>query len=185
MDATDQDLVRRCLAGEREAFGGIVDKYQDMVFSIALRMILDREEALDLTQAALLKAWENLGSYKDAYPFRTWLYTITLNLVRNHLRRRGLIRFISLSALWEKEGDGPDIADGGGRDTGLKDDIDRALARLPAPLREPFILFYIHDLPVREISLATGLSENAVRIKLSRGRDMFRGVFSQLQEEGL
>src|SRR4030095_8807840 len=76
----DDALVARCLGGEPEAFESIVSRYQRVLFNAAYRLLGDREEARDVAQGALVKAYEKLGSFDPRYRFFSWIYPIVLLL---------------------------------------------------------------------------------------------------------
>src|SRR5439155_3953910 len=75
-DANDHDLVARCLAGETAAFEPIVERYQRVLFTVALRMLGDRAEAADATQNAFVSAYRKLGTFDPQRRFFSWLYRI-------------------------------------------------------------------------------------------------------------
>ena len=76
----DEDIVVRCQQGEKEAFRWVVQKYQRMVFSLALKMLCDEEEAKDMVQETMIKVWQNIGEYEVEKNFTTWIYTIAVRL---------------------------------------------------------------------------------------------------------
>jgi RNA polymerase sigma-70 factor, ECF subfamily len=87
-DREDQVLVSKTLAGDRNAFGGLVDKYQKPVFNLALRMVQDRDDAEDIAQTTFVKAFSRLSSFDQNFRFFSWLYKIALNECANCLNRR-------------------------------------------------------------------------------------------------
>ena len=87
--AEDLDLVRRCQSGEADAFGKLVEKYQRKVFTIALSMVKNPEDAMDIAQDAFIKVHRYLGNFQGSSSFYTWLYRIVVNLCIDHLRRSG------------------------------------------------------------------------------------------------
>lgn len=96
LDQPDKELVLDVLSGNRNAFRGIVEKYQERLFGLAVRLTRSRQDSEDLVQAAFVRMFEKLGSYDPNYEFSTWAYTITMNMIRNHQRKKKLIRFLSL-----------------------------------------------------------------------------------------
>lgn len=85
----DARLVKRCRDGDAGAFEELVRKYQDPVYSIAFRLVYDREEAKDLAQETFVRALEGIETFNARMPFRAWLYRIGTNAAIDHLRRRG------------------------------------------------------------------------------------------------
>jgi RNA polymerase sigma-70 factor (ECF subfamily) len=84
----DPVIVDRCLSGDTDAFELLVDRYHRVLFSVALRMLGDRDEAADATQTAFVKAYERLTGYRPEYRFFSWIYRILLNECLNLRRDR-------------------------------------------------------------------------------------------------
>lgn len=82
----DEDIVVRCQQGEKEAFRWVVQKYQRMVFSLALKMLCDEEEAKDMVQETMIKVWQNIGEYEVEKNFTIWIYTIAVRLCLDRLK---------------------------------------------------------------------------------------------------
>lgn len=85
----DLELVRRCNRGDDAAFGELVERYQRKVFSIALGMVKNQEDAMDIAQDAFVKVHRYIGNFQGTSSFYTWLYRIVVNLCIDHLRRAG------------------------------------------------------------------------------------------------
>src|SRR5262249_48526730 len=84
----DPALVLRCREGDRDAFERLVMRYQKPVFNVALRMLRNRQDALDVAQTTFLKAFEHLADYDPAFRFYSWLYRIAINESLNALALR-------------------------------------------------------------------------------------------------
>jgi RNA polymerase sigma-70 factor (ECF subfamily) len=82
---TEQTLIQRAQKGSHEAFAALVDEHQRYVYHLALRVVKDENEALDLTQETFVRAWTALPNFKGQSQFRTWLYRIVTNLCYNRL----------------------------------------------------------------------------------------------------
>ncbi|MCP4676142.1 MAG: sigma-70 family RNA polymerase sigma factor [Deltaproteobacteria bacterium] len=85
----DLELVRRCQADDETAFGQLVERYQRKVFTIALSMVKNPEDAMDIAQDAFIKVHRYIGNFQGSSSFYTWLYRIVVNLCSDHLRRTG------------------------------------------------------------------------------------------------
>ena len=81
------EIIGRVLGGDREAFAVLVDAYKGPVFSLAFRMTGSAQDADDLTQESFLRAFQYLGRFRAGERFFPWLYTVSLNVIRNHLRK--------------------------------------------------------------------------------------------------
>lgn len=91
MERSDRDLVRDSRRGDKEAFRELVERYQRKILSVALGMVHNRDDALELTQETFVKAYEHLEKFKGESSFYTWLYRIVVNLgidARRRDRRR-------------------------------------------------------------------------------------------------
>ncbi|MGD8251089.1 MAG: sigma-70 family RNA polymerase sigma factor, partial [Desulfobacterales bacterium] len=86
-DLTDQEVVADVLNGNSNAFSHLVVRYQRPIFNLMFRATGSTETASDLSQDAFLKAYEKLGQYHPRKKFFSWLYTLSINLVRDHLRQ--------------------------------------------------------------------------------------------------
>ena len=84
----DADLVKKCRKGDREAFSTLVGKYAKPMTTMILRLVRDEEEAKDISQTALLRAYQGLPRFMMASSFKTWLYSIAINAAKDYLRRR-------------------------------------------------------------------------------------------------
>ena len=85
---TDRELVEKAKAGDQSAFEQLVLDNQNKVYSLALRLVGDREEAADLAQEAFVKAWQGLSSFQGESSFATWVYRLTTNVCIDHLRKK-------------------------------------------------------------------------------------------------
>jgi RNA polymerase sigma-70 factor (ECF subfamily) len=93
MPDTEQNLIQRAQKGDHDAFAVLVNEHQRYVYNLALRVVKDENEALDLTQETFVRAWTALPNFRGQSQFRTWLYRITTNLCYNRLPglRRSLV----------------------------------------------------------------------------------------------
>src|SRR4026208_232904 len=85
MAKTEQSLIRRAQKGDHDAFAALVDEHQRYVYNLALRVVKDENEALDLAQETFVRAWSALPNFRRQSQFRTWLYRIVTNLCYNRL----------------------------------------------------------------------------------------------------
>jgi RNA polymerase sigma factor (sigma-70 family) len=168
--ASDRALVAASLAGDRAAFGRIVERHQAAVCAITFAAAGRLQLGQDLAQETFLEAWRSLGSLRDADRLRAWLCGIARNVAQGALRKHG--------ADPATEGDERVSDQRTPEESAVAADdvriIGRALAEMPADYREPLLLFYWEDQSVRRVGETLGLSEEAVRQRLSRGRKMLR-----------
>src|SRR5437867_849537 len=88
--AEEIEIIRRCLAGDERAHRDLVARYERAVFTVALRMVRQREDAEDITQETFVRMFGALERYDPTRPFTAWLFTIASRLAIDHLRRRRL-----------------------------------------------------------------------------------------------
>ena len=183
MRFTDESLIKRCLEGEKEAFGFLVEKYRQAVYALAYSKVGNQQDAEDITQEAFLNAYKNLGQFRAPYKFNSWLYVITSNCCKMLLRRRAKERekmayledlpssVLSNDFRQKQEADGKRAM------------VAEAIAKLPEDTRSAINLYYFSDLSGREIAEFMGISHANVRVKLHRGRKQLRGELRKMMEE--
>ena len=101
----DQALIERARGGDREAFDALVVRYQDQVYNMSLRMLGNREDALDCAQEIFLTVYRSLERFEARAKFSTWLYRVTVNRCRDELRRRGMVKHTRPLSLDARRGD--------------------------------------------------------------------------------
>lgn len=172
MSAEDEEaLVLRSLAGDSRAFGELVSAHQRVLFNIALRMLNDREDALDVTQTAFLKAWRKLGTYDRRNRFFSWIYRILLNEALNQLRRRR--RLEPLDERMVSPGRSPEERAEAGEIGAI---VREGLMELGTDHRQVIILRHLLHLSHREMAGLLNLPEKTVKSRLYTGRQRLGGI---------
>lgn len=82
-----RDIILRCQQGDKEAFRWVVETHQRLIFSLALKMLCDEEEAKDMVQETFIRVWQSIRSYDLRTTFSTWVYTIASRLCIDRLKR--------------------------------------------------------------------------------------------------
>ena len=166
-------LVERAQAGDDAAMSQVITAQQTYVYSIAMSLMKNPEDAADLTQEAFLRLCQVIGSYRGETKFTTWLYRLVTNLGLDLLRRRGRRREATLDG--EAEIDVPDvdptidparIVDR--RETAKH--IQAALSDLPTAHRLALTMYYFQELKYEEIATVLGLPLNTVKAHIRRGK---------------
>ena len=181
----DNKCIEKVLAGDRNAYAILVDRYKDMVFSLALRMVRSREEAEEIAQDSFVKAFRSLGSFKRKSKFSTWLYKIVYNTAISSLRKR------EVEKIDMDDGNLPDteFADSRGINASLNNEerkrfIEEALEKLDEEERFLIIMYYYEERELDDIAIITGLSKSNVKVRLFRTRKkMLIYLKSYLKEE--
>jgi RNA polymerase sigma-70 factor (ECF subfamily) len=187
-DAEDLAAIRAVLAGDREAFRGLVDRHAKSILNLAYRMTGNAADAEDLTQESFLQAYARLRDFRPGARFHPWIYTIALNLCRSHLRRRTLRRWLMPEPPREPEHQAPPEPRAPAPDPeqallGVEAErcLAEAVAALPAKYREVFVLRQSRGMRYEEIAERLGLPLGTVEARLFRAR---RRVLDQLQAGG-
>lgn len=169
MEQEERDLIRRARRGDADAFRDLVDRSERQVYSLCLRMLSHREDAMDATQETYIKAWRYLKSFRGNAAFSTWLYRIATNVCIDALRRRrGAL--ISVEQMNEAGRDVAEPEDFSDRLLSAQV-ISRGLAQLPAHQRAVIVLRDIHGLSYEQIAHVLRCPTGTVRSRLSRARD--------------
>jgi RNA polymerase sigma factor (sigma-70 family) len=179
--ASDHELVRASLAGDRDAFGRLVERHQAAVCAITYAAAGKLHLGQDLAQETFLEAWRSLGALRDAGQLRAWLCGIARNVAQNALRRRGADTVPERAEETSDERT-PEASALANEETRL---VWQAMADIPADYREPLILFYWQEQSARRVGETLGLSEDAVKQRLSRGRKLLRREVETLIADGL
>ena len=175
----DAELVRATWRGDKRAFVEIVARHQAMVCGIALAILGDFAASEDAAQEAFMTAWRKCHNLREPEKLRAWLGQIARNAALGQLRRQrghgGLEEALTLP----DNSPGPDQITASEEEAGLVRD---SLSKLPETYRLPLILFYREGQSVLAVAEALGISEDAVKQRLARGREMLRDQMSGLIE---
>ena len=150
---TEDEIVRRCQAGDREAFRTIVEQHQDVLYGTAYLMTGSRIVAEDQVQEAFLSAWKGIGSFRTGRPLKPWLVRILVNKVISY-QRANLKTIISLNIDSVADPIGDDPAE----DIARRDQLQRVLQSLSEEQRQVVLLRYFTGLSLAETSAALGTS---------------------------
>ena len=180
----DEQLLFRLCAGERSAFEDLVNKYHSSIYSLALRLTDDKEDARDITQETFLKVYKNIKKFRGDSELRTWIYRITVNQVANHQRwwrRRWRERTISIDANSNEDsplsqnlpapGQSPEQQALAAEQRRM---IILALAQVKFDFRVAVILRDIEGLSYEEIAETLEVSIGTVKSRIARGREELR-----------
>ena len=185
MPDSEQHLIQRAQKGDQEAFATLVSEHQRYVYNLALRVLKNEEEALDLAQETFVRAWTALPNFRRQSQFRTWLYRIVTNLCYNrlpHLRR-------SLTELGDDviaELPETEIAFGnpahGLESRELRSYLHLAIDRLDENYRLLISLRYQNELSYEEIATMLNLPLGTVKTGLFRAKEQLRRALESYQE---
>jgi RNA polymerase sigma-70 factor, ECF subfamily len=175
----DREIVTRVRAGDQDAYRLLVRRYQDMLFRHALRMTSEHDVAADLVQASFVKAYTNLAHCRDPERFGAWLYRILANACKDHLKSKRR-RDVSLE-------DQTNLADATVSPAAalerseLRGVLNAAIAKLPASLREAFVLKHVEGRSYEEIAELLDTSVPALKMRVHRAREALKDALEQLR----
>lgn len=178
----EASLIARCAAGDEEACAELVDEHQRLVFQLALNLLGDTQEALDLSQEVFLRVFRTLPTFRGHSALRTWIYRITVNQAKNRLRwwrRRHRAQQVSLDDHVRDHGELPSDAVGSAPDRVLRqkeigDRLRTALDRLPFDQKTAIVLREIDGLSYEEVAFSLGVAVGTIKSRLARARESLR-----------
>ena len=174
----EEFYIEQTLKGNVNAYTFLVEKYMHMVFTLAIRIVKNREEAEEVAQDVFVKAFKNLKNFKGDSKFSTWIYKIAYYASLDELKRnKRQIRSENI-----------DTFNVGNMDDSLKflhdkerkEIINDALFKLSEDERVIITLYYFEELPIKEISKVVDLSEDNIKIKLFRSRKKLAGLLKNV-----
>jgi RNA polymerase sigma factor (sigma-70 family) len=176
---SENEIIRKVLGGDANAFEELVLRHEKTVYNIALRMTGSEDDAADMTQEAFIKAYNSLPSFKSDSKFSTWLYRITTNVCLDFLRSKSRRPQVSLTVTdadddsAEQQLEIPDPADDPEQQLMKKlgmQSLSDGLRRLPDKQRQILVMRELGGLSYAEIGKALSLDEGTVKSRIFRAR---------------
>lgn len=167
-------IIKQCIDGNREIYSILVDKYKDMVYNVAYRMLGDSETANDVAQESFISAYTGLNNFRYGSRFSTWLFSIVVNKCKDHLKgRKDNVSIDEIADLSQADG----ITN---EERTYKNQLQRlmqnALNELPEEYREVVILKHFERLDYKEMEDILGVSVNLLKVRTYRGREMLKKI---------
>jgi len=167
----DNDYIGRVLNGDVSSYASLVAKYKNLVFSIVLKIINNREDAEEVSQDVFLKAYQSLSTFEGKSKFSTWLYRIAYNAAISKARKKK----VEMVAIEETVITNYSTDEVGRNMNELEENdrqliLEKALKRLPEEDNLLITLFYKNENSIEDISDITGLSVSNVKVRLHRIR---------------
>ena len=187
----DEDLVALVLRGREDLYAVLMRRYERKLMAHVLRMVRNREDALEIVQDAFVKAYKHLARFDSKFRFSTWIYSIASNTAIDHLRRKRLktvsldepLRFNDSEIAREPVGPArtaEDIHAG----TELLELVESAIAELPPAYRELLLLRHPGNRSYDEIATMTKLPLGTVKNRIFRAREKLREILGDALPEG-
>ena len=174
MQTDEQPILERCQAGDLDAFGELVARYQDRIYRTAYLLVGNRDDAQDVTQETFVKAFRNLRSFRRECAFSSWLHRILLNAAGNWLRDNR--RHAQLSEAAPPVIGRSEEAEVSPEEAVLQHDrarrLQAALWDLPPHYREAMILRFYDELSYAEMAEVLDVPVGTVRSRLAKAREL-------------
>ena len=178
--ANDQDLIAKVLDGDTNAFSVLVNRYKDLVFSLSLKMLKNREEAEEISQDAFIKVYKSLHKFKGDSKFSTWIYKVVYNSCLDRLKQyKKNYALVPIDEFNENQVKTLDNAFDALVSQDRKNAIQACLNKLPSEDSFLLTLYYFEEQSLEEISKIIGLTANNVKVKLFRSRKKLATILKQ------
>src|ERR1044072_1875343 len=191
-DVSELDLVKRCQAGDSEAFDQLVTRYRTRVFGMIYNMVHNEQDAWDLAQDSFVKAWKSIGRFRGKSSFYTWLYRIVMNVTIDWLRKKqvkgGGSEFDDAIQLREVEPASKTVPKSGAlphermEQNEIRARIDKAIAQLSAEQRAVILMKEIEEMQYHEIAETLGCSIGTVMSRLFYARKKLQNLLKDVYE---
>lgn len=172
------EVIKKAIAGDKNALSVLVDKYKDIAFNLAISIVKDEEDAKDITQDSFLKVLENIENFRNESKFSTWLYRIVYNLSIQFVRnKKKLYSIENVSHILTETSS--DTLETNEKDQIIKSSLDT----LDENERLLVTLFYLGEKSVKEIKEITSLSVSNIKVILHRSRKKMTKNLEKLNYE--
>lgn len=186
MNAADpSQLISQCIAGDEHAIETLVRQYETGVYRLALSITNDEADAHEITQETFITALRSLRSYQEKSNFKSWLYTIAVNLSRGRLRKRKILDRLrtTLTGILRIERQKSPSPEDEAIQNEKEEAIWNSLDKLDERHRTVMVLRYFHELSVTEIAEILSISEGTVHSRLHNARERLRSALASLTRD--
>jgi RNA polymerase sigma-70 factor, ECF subfamily len=190
-DVSEVDLVKRCQAGNSEAFDELVIRYRTRVFGMIYNMVHSEQDAWDLAQDSFVKAWKSIGRFRGQSTFYTWIYRIVMNVTIDWLRKKQVksgAEFDDSIQLKEVEPGSRTVPQAEAlpsehmEQTEIRGEIDKAIAQLSPEHRAVILMKEIEGMQYHEMAEALGCSIGTVMSRLFYARKKLQNLLKDCYE---
>ena len=185
----DFNLVERAKEGDQKAYADLMERYQDSIYFMALKMVNNKDDAMDITVETFGKAFKNINKYKPDYSFSTWVFKIATNNCIDFLRKKKL-NLISIEGENQQYGNNDQLQIKSDllnpEETSIKkqqkEQLKFVIEQLPARYRILIIMYYYEDYTYEQISAALDIPTGTIKGRLFRARDLMLNILNQQQK---
>lgn len=183
---TDQFYIDKILANDTQAFAILVNRYKNMVYTLVLQLLKNKEEAEEVSQDTFIKIYKNLGKFKGDSKFSTWVYRIAYNTcldrIKTYKKTRNTVGIDEFTQNQVRTLETAfDLMDRADREQSIKE----CLQKMPEDDATLLTLFYYEELSLTEISKVIGIEPNTVKVKLFRARKRLATILKKRLEPAI
>lgn len=176
---SDAELVEASLAGRRRAFDTIVERYEPVLYNVAVRLLRDQDEALDVVQTTFVRAWDHLGSFDRSRRLFSWLYRIAVNVALNTRAKQRPSESLEDVRLESMDRQPDELVNRLEQSAA----IEAAIGQLPEHYREVVLLRHFSELSYEEIAHALDIEVKTVKSRLFTARRQLADLLSEFRNE--
>ena len=183
-NSSDQNYIDKVLGGDTNAFSYLIEKYKNMAYTIAIKIVKNNEDAEEIAQDSFLKAYNKLNTFKGNSKFSTWLYTIVYRNAISKVRKKKIVTTdIDDHVInnYQSDHDFPQIEAIKNKEQEIY--VKKIINKLPETDALLITLFYLNESKVDEIEEITGLTRTNIKVKLHRARKKLYNELSVLLKE--
>lgn len=186
MSQSDEKVIENVLAGNRDAYAFLVDRYKDKVFALVMGVLKDHELAQEVAQDVFLKAYVSLNKFRKDASFSTWIYRISYNTAISETRKKKVhnVDFnenINADISWVNE---DDLRESLNKEEDQQK-LSRAIEELLPDEKQIINLYYFEEKTVSEISEIAGISQSNAKVKLYRLRKKLKDLIIEFNKAEL
>lgn len=183
MTINDQILINQILAGDANAFTQLVNRYKDLVFTLALRMLKNREEAEEVSQDTFIKTYKSLDKFKGDSKFSTWIYKVAYNSCLDRIKKnKKYLNDVEINEFTEHQVKTVDNAFDALVEEERNQLIQDCLHLLPSEDSFLLTLYYFEEQSLEDIATIVGLTANNVKVKIFRSRKKLASILKDRLE---
>lgn len=178
-ELTDEEITRRVQAGDREAFGTLMARYEPKLLRYAVRLLGERDRGEEVVQETFIRAYRNINAFNPSMRFSPWIYRIAHNQAITEIRRTQrspLALDLDTLVAFSSEEEASDAAE----QAQTRQLIETYLQQLPPSYREILVLFYLQELGYQEISDILRIPKSTVGVRLRRARTALKKLLPTL-----
>jgi RNA polymerase sigma-70 factor (ECF subfamily) len=180
-NATDESLVRAVQEGDKDSFGTLVERYEQKLLRYGRKFLSNHQDIEDIVQDVFMSAYQNIKSFDTSQRFSPWIYRIAHNAYVNGLKKNSrnpfvLVDFDTLISHPVYEDPAPRERE----EREIKLMIEKALDQLQPKYREVLILYYLEEIPYKEIADILEVPTSTVGIRIKRGKEALRVIYEKM-----